>query len=244
MIRGLYKDAAGSTFIMVGDFVIDDVKPLVEKYIGSLPKGKKAPKWIDRNEDITRKNVVNDFAVDMQTPMTTAAQIYRVDDKYSVENSIVYSALEYILNMLYVETLREDEGGTYGASVSASLSREPKEYGMLQVAFQTNPDSADKLRSLAKDGIRGIAENGPTAEQYDKTYKNLEKNIPERRITNNYWMSSIKNWYDHGDDIDKEYEAALKTLTPEKIKNLAARMLSEGNLVEVVMRPDKTGEAE
>ena len=244
VIRGLYKDAAGSTFIMVGDFVIDDVKPLIEKYIGSLPKGKKAPKWIDRNEDVTRRNVVNDFAVDMQTPMTTAAQIYRIDDKYSVENSIVYSALEYILNMLYVETLREDEGGTYGASVSASLSREPKEYGMLQVAFQTNPDSADKLRRLAGEGIRGIAENGPTAEQYDKTYKNLEKNIPERRINNSYWMSSIKNWYDHGNDIDKEYEAALKTLTPEKIKNLAARLLSEGNLIEVIMRPDKTGEAE
>jgi zinc protease len=244
VVRGLYKDAAGSTFIMVGDFVVDEVKPLIEKYVGSLPKGKKAPKWIDRNEDVTRKNVVNDFSVDMQTPMTTAAQLYRMDDKYSVENTIVYSALEYILNMLYVETLREDEGGTYGASVSASLNREPKQYGMLQIAFQTNPDSADKLRELAKDGLRGIAANGPTAEQYDKTYKNLEKNIPERRITNSYWMSAIKNWYDHSEDIDKDYEAALKALTPEKIKNLAARFLSDGNLVEIVMRPDKTGEAQ
>ncbi|MBO4917759.1 MAG: insulinase family protein [Bacteroidales bacterium] len=242
--RGLFKDAAGSTFIMVGDFVVDEVKPLVEKYVGSLPKGKKAPKWIDRNEDVTRKNVVNDFSVDMQTPMTTAAQLYRMDDTYSVENSVVYSALEYILNMLYVETLREDEGGTYGASVSASLTREPKQYGMLQIAFQTNPDSADKLRELAKDGLRGIAANGPTAEQYDKTYKNLEKNIPERRITNSYWMSAIKNWYDHSEDIDKDYEAALKALTPEKIKNLAARFLSDGNLIEIVMRPGKTGEAE
>jgi len=244
VIRGLYKDAAGSTFIMVGDFTPEEVRPLVEKYIGSLPKGKKAPKWIDRNEDLTRKNVVNDFAVDMQTPMTTVAQVYRMDDSYSVANGMVYSALEYILNMLYVETLREDEGGTYGASVSAQLNREPKQFGMLQVVFQTNPASADKLRDLAKEGLRGIATNGPTAEQYDKTYKNLEKNIPERRITNSYWLSSIKNWYDHGNDADKEYEAALQTLTPEKIKALAARILSEGNLIEIVMRPDKTGEAE
>ena len=72
--RELFKDAAGATFIMVGDFTPEEVKPLVEKYIGSLPKGKKAPKWIDRNEDITTKNVVNDFAVDMQTPMSTAVQ--------------------------------------------------------------------------------------------------------------------------------------------------------------------------
>ena len=244
VIRGLYKDAAGSTFIMVGDFVVDEVRPLIEKYVGSLPKGRKAPKWIDRNEDITRKNVLNDFAVDMQTPMTTVAQIYRMDDTFSIGNSIVYSALEYILNMLYVETLREDEGGTYGASVSASLSREPKQYGLLQVVFQTNPSSADKLRNLAQEGIRGIAANGPTAEQYDKTVKNLEKNIPERRITNNYWMGAIKRWYDYGEDLDKVYEAELKTLTPEKIKNLAARLLSESNLVEIVMRPDNAAEAE
>ena len=242
--RSLYKDAAGSTMIMVGDFDIDEVKPLIEKYVGSLPKGKKAPKWIDRGEDVTRKNVVNDFSVDMQTPMTTVAQVFRMDDSYSFENQIVYSALEYILNMLYVETLREDEGGTYGASVSASLSREPKQYGVLQVVYQTNPSSADKLRQLAVDGIRKIASEGPTAEQYDKTVKNLEKTIPEQRITNSYWMRALKNWYDYGLDTEKEAEAAVKALTPEKVKALAARFLSEGNLVEIVMRPDKTAEAE
>ena len=244
VIRGLYKDAAGSTMIMVGDFDLNEVKPLIEKYVGSLPKGKKAPKWIDRNEDLTRKNVLNDFAVDMQTPMTTVAQIYRMDDKYSVENDLTYQALEYILNMLYVETLREDEGGTYGASVAVQLAREPKEFGMMQVVFQTNPPSADKLRKLAADGIRGIAENGPTAEQFDKTVKNLEKNIPELRINNNYWRMRIKEWYDYGIDYDKDHEAALKTLTPEKIKALAAKFLADGNLIEIVMRPDNTGEAE
>ena len=242
--RSLYKDAAGSTLIVVGDFTLEEIKPLVEKYVGSLPKGKKAPNWIDRNEDITRRNVVNDFAVDMQTPMTTVAQVMRMDDKYSVENLVVYDALEYILNMIYVETLREDEGGTYGASVMAQLSREPKEYGLMQIVYQTNPPSADKLRQLALDGFRKVAEEGPTAEQYDKTVKNLEKNIPESRISNSYWMRSIRAWYDYGTDLDREYEAAVKALTPEKIKTLAARFLEEGNLVEVIMRPDNTAEAE
>ena len=244
VMRDLYKDAAGSTMIMVGDFDVNEVKPLIEKYVGSLPKGKKAPNWIDRNEDLTRKNVVNDFAVDMQTPMTTVAQIFRMDDSYSYDKALVYSALEYILNMVYVETLREDEGGTYGASVSAMMNREPKQFGMMQVVFQTNPASADKLRALAIDGIKKIAEEGPTADQFEKTYKNLEKTIPESRITNSYWMGAIKDWYDYGEDTDAEFDPALKALTPEKIKNLAARFLSEGNLIEIVMRPDKTGESE
>jgi len=57
-------------------------------------------------------------------------------------------------------------------------------------------------------------------------------------------MSAIKNWYDHGTDVNTEYEAAVKALTPEKVKALAGRFLSEGNLIEVIMRPDKTAEAE
>ena len=242
--KELYKDAAGLTMIMVGDFDIDEVKPLVEKYVGSLPKGKKAPKWVDPNEDITRKSVVNDFKVDMQTPKATAIQVTRVDDRYTADNAVVYRALEYILNMLYTETLREDEGGTYGASVSLELRRIPKQYGLLQVAFETNPSSADKLRKLALDGLRGIAENGPTAEQYEKTVKNLEKNIPERKITNSYWLYSLKNWVDYNEDSVTASEAAVENLTPEKVKALAAKFINEGNLIEIVMRPDKAAEAE
>ncbi|MDO5442701.1 MAG: insulinase family protein, partial [Bacteroidia bacterium] len=242
--KELFNDAAGLTFIMVGDFDADEVKPMVQKYIGSLPKGKKTPKWVNTNEGITKKAVVNDFKVDMQTPKATAVQVFRLEDEYSMENSVVYSALEYILNMLYVETLREDEGGTYGASVSTALNRIPEVYGLLQIAFETNPSSADKLRKLALDGLRSIAENGPTPEQYDKTVKNLEKNIPEMKINNGYWLGSLKNWNDFGEDQVADYEAAVKALTSDKVKDLASRFINNGNLIEVVMRPDNAAEAE
>ena len=244
VVRDLYKDAAGATMIMVGDFDVDEVKPLVEKYVGSLPKGKKAPVWKDAGPHLVKENVLEDFKIDMQTPKSTAVLVYRLSDDYSVTNALTYSALEYILNMLYVETLREDEGGTYGAGVDASLSRLPQGEGVLQISFETNPSSADKLRALAVEGLRGIATDGPTAEQFDKTVKNLQKNIPERKITNTYWLNSLKTWCDYGEDVVTEYEAAVEALTPDKVKALAARILDEGNLIEVVMRPDHTAESE
>ena len=146
--------------------------------------------------------------------------------------------------MIYVETLREEEGGTYGASVSVSLSRRPKEVGVLEVYFDTNPSSADKLREIALEGIRQIAENGPSEEQFNKTIKNLEKNIPERKITNSYWMSALTNWVDFGEDMVEEYEAAVKALTPADIQALASSFVNESNKIEIVMRPGKTAEKE
>lgn len=242
--RSLYSDAAGATMYIVGNFDIDAVKPLVEKYVGSLPKGKKATHWVDRNVDLSKDNKVNDFKVDMQTPKSTVLQVLRSDIPYTRAASVAASALNYILDMIYVETLREEEGGTYGASVSVSLSRRPKEVGVLEVYFDTNPSSADKLREIALEGIRKIAENGPSEEQFNKTIKNLEKNIPERKITNSYWMSALTNWVDFGEDMVEEYEAAVKALTPADIQALASSFVNESNKIEIVMRPGKTAEKE
>ena len=139
--------------------------------------------------------------------------------------------------MVYTETLREDEGGTYGASSSVEVSNKPDERHVLQVIFQTNVDSADKLRELAKSGLRSIAENGPTAEMFDKTVKNLQKTQPENRQRNAYWSSMLLLNARYGFDYDKEYEAAVNALTPEKVK-AAAQELLDGNFVELVMRPE------
>ena len=41
----------------------------------------------------------------------------------------------------------------------------------------------------------------------------------------------------YGFDFDHDYEAAVNALTPEKVQN-AAKELLNGNLVELVMRPE------
>ena len=236
--KELFKDAAGATMIMVGDFDIEAVKPLIEKYVGSLPKGKKATAWIDRNDDIVSRNVLEDFRTPMEAPKTTVLQCWKTDDAtYSIAGAVAYDALEYILGMVYTDTLREEEGGTYGASASTVLSREPKQYAFLQVAYETNDEQANSLRELAVKGLRDIAENGPSAEYFDRTVKNMQKNIPEKRLRNSYWMSSLRKWVDYGENYDAEWEAAVNALTPDQIKSVASDLIN-GYTLEAVMRPE------
>ena len=116
---------------------------------------------------------------------------------------------------------------------------------MIQVYFDTNPSSADKLREVAKAELRKFAENGPTEEQMTRVRENFKKNVPEKRIQNNYWMTVINCIYTYGiADFDAEYEAAVNALTPESIRAAAASVLASGNLLEVVMSPDKAAERE
>ena len=236
--RRLFADAAGARLVVVGDFDPDEIMPMIRKYAGSIPMSKKASKAEYRGDGISTTERVYDFKAQMATPMVTVLQVYNVLKPYSIADEVACDALSYILDMLYTETLREDEGGTYGASSSDEVSNKPDERHVMQVVFQTNVDSADKLRDLAKSGFRGIAQNGPTADQFDKTVMNLQKRIPENRQKNAYWSSMLMLNARYGFDYDKEYEAAVNALTPEKIQAAAQEFL-DGNMVELVMRPEE-----
>ena len=106
------------------------------------------------------------------------------------------------------------------------------------------PSLCDKLRSLAIDGINDLAANGPTDDEVTSAVLNLQKNLPERRQNNSYWQSALESFQLYGHDVDVENEAAINALTKEKIQATLQEVLSQGNLLEVVMKPANTAEAE
>ena len=242
--RKLFNDVAGATFLVVGDVDIDTLKPLVEKYVGSLPKGKKALNWADDGVRIPKGRIEDIIAVDMQTPMSTVVQVHTAYLPYTAERKAAMDALSYIMDIRYTNTLREDEGGTYGASTNVSISRRPEERLLLQVVFACRPSLCDKLRDLAIQGLQDLAENGPTDDEVTSAVLNLKKNIPERRQTNSYWQSAIESYELYGRDIDADNEAAINGLDKAKIQQVAKDLLAQGNFLEVVMKPANTAESE
>ena len=233
----LFKDAAGATLYVVGNVQTDSLKTLVEKYVGSLPKGKKAAGWNETGEHIVKGKVENHFTTGMETPKSSVLQVYTAYIPYSVKEEVMLDAAKYVLDMIYTDTLREEEGGTYGASVSFSLQDKPKDRAMIQIYFDTNPEAADKLRKSASDGLNKLMTEGPTEEQLAMTIENFKKNIPESRISNSYWMGNIVYFEEYGVDFDKEYEAAIEDINAENVKKAVKDIVSQGNFIEIMMSP-------
>ena len=235
--RQLFKDAAGATLVITGNVDINTLKPMVEKYIGSIAKGKKASKWVDDNTSIVKGEVKNHFTTAMETPKATVAQFYTGYFPVDTKTEVMLDAAKYILDMVYVETLREDEGGTYGASIGMAIQRIPEERALIQVYFDTNPESADKLIKLAVDGLQKLAYEGPTQEQVNMAVENMKKNVPESRISNQYWKQCIKDNLGYGIDFDKEYEAAINEISIENIQAVLKTILDQKNFIEIEMKP-------
>ncbi len=237
--RRLFGTVAGATVYVVGNVDAETLKPLVAKYIASLPGGKKGRKIVDRKENIVKGNIVKNEAMAMETPKSTVLQVYTADMPYSVKNEVLLDIAKLYLDMVYVETLRESEGGTYGAGVATVFGREPKDVAILQVVFETNPESAEKLSTLAIEGVQKIITEGIPADKFDMIIKNVQKNIPQDRISNSYWGSVLQKYVEFGEMYDSEYEEAVKTATPEAVVEVVKKLVEADNFIQLIVSPEE-----
>jgi zinc protease len=234
----LFKDAAGAVLTIVGNVDLETLKPLVCKYIGSLPKGKKASNINEENLIAFAKGQVNETVrLAMQTPKSTVFQIHSGYMPVTTKTEVALDAANYVLDMIYTKTIREKEGGTYGVGCSLSATRKPYDRITLMVQFDTNPEQAPKLSELTVKYLKELAQNGPTEEELAMAKENFKKNLPESRINNGYWMNAISENLHYGIDADKEYEEALESVTAEDIKAILQAVLSQENFIQIMSAP-------
>jgi len=238
--RELFKDAGGAKLTIVGNVDPAALKPLVEKYVGSIAKNRKARKLNEENLiHFAKGDVDATVELNMATPKSTIFKVYSAYMPIDTKTQVALEVANYVLDMIYTKTIREDEGGTYGVSTAMAGQRLPIERAVIQIYFDTNPEAAPKLIELAEKGLADLAQNGPSAEQMSKAVENLKKNIPESRISNSYWMSALDNWYDLGINSDAEYEAAVNSVTVEDVKNVLQAILAQNNSIQLVSSPKK-----
>ncbi len=240
--KKLYPNANSFTFILVGNVDLETLKPLVEKYIGSIPTSKKPMKVIDDNSGPVKGEVTKDFKTAMQQPKVSVHYQFSGDMDYTLKNRASLLFLTQALNSRYLISIREEKGGTYGVSVWGSTAYTPKETYTMEIQFDTNEQMADELREIVMKEIEEIAANGPKTEDIEKTREFMLKNWKNGLEQNRDWMNYIQAKYGSGLDYIGEYEQTLRDLTNADVQAMARKVLDDGNLVQVIMRPE-TAEA-
>jgi zinc protease len=233
-----YRNAGDFYFVFVGNFDLASLKPLIEKYIGSIPDYGRKESWIDyklwpKNEHFVKKIYVN-----MKDPKAMNYVYFYGDMPYTPENIEYINALRYILNMRYVTSIREKEGGTYGVSVSAATNARPAHTYKISMNFTCAPERADYLRGLLLTELNNIKTNGVTSEEVNMTRENFLKEDPERMKTNDYIMDRVKCYINNGiyTPLPENSTEIYKNLDGKKIQEMANKVFRD-NYFEFVMLP-------
>ena len=232
-----FKDANNFVFTFVGNIDPETFEPLVEQYLGSLKTKKNDETWTANVPVITDKDVNSHYTKSMENPMVTCYMVYNGDMEYTAENLMKMQILGDVMDIVYTEKIREDEGGTYGVGVNGNLSLRPKETFMFLIGFQTNKEMYEKLMGIAKVELQNVANNGPRPEDLKKVKEFLIKKHSEDLENNRYWMNCIQAKERDGYNPMANYVDIVNSVTGDDVANMAKAVL-KGYLKEVVQIPE------
>ena len=239
MMHGFFlgNNAIDFTFFVVGNIDPKILQPLVEKYIGSIPTSKKKTTW--KNDNILPVSGIKDhfFETKMQTPKMSIDYKYTGLMDYTLENEITIDALAQILRIRYTEVIREEKGGTYGVGVRGMLGNLPKEKYFMNIYFDSDKEKVEKLGLLddITNEFEKMAKDGPSTEDLNKIKEFLVKQRKDWLKMNSIWGSYLQLYHVFNYDVISDYDRLLNSLSTEKIRSMAEKILKDKNRIRVIM---------
>ena len=234
MYKERFADGDDFTFLFVGNIDEATALPLFEQYLGGLPTKEGAEKFDGKaNPTIRKGQYANNFERTMELPKSTVFLFYTGKGKYDARNKMIMSIFAQVMDMVYTESVREKEGGTYGVSVSGGINHYPKEEVRLQITFDTDPERRAHMTGIIRQGLDEFIQNGPKPEQLARVKEYMLKKFQENQKENSYWMSQMKEFYWHGIDATKDYEKTLNSITGKEIQKFVKKLIKQDNCIEV-----------
>jgi len=233
-----FADAGDFTFVLVGAFEPEEIRPLVETYLGSLPDLDREESWVDLNMD-PPTGVIEKAVHRGVEPQSSTQIVFTGPFDYTPQNRVGMRILTHVLDTRLREVIREEMSGTYGVNVGSNYERDPEPSYSVQVGFGSDPERADELAEAIFGEIRNLQENGPSAEDVEAA-KEQERRAKETNLQENgWWVAQLRFAYQHESDprllTDDSF---LENVTPESVQKNANLWLNLDNYVKVTLFPE------
>ncbi|MCH5239539.1 MAG: insulinase family protein [Muribaculaceae bacterium] len=236
LVKAALGNPADYTFIFVGNITDETINPLIEQYIASLPtKPVVAPDY-KSSFPVAEGQIKNDFTYPMTAPTTMVFDLYSQGNlPFTLQNDIMTELTGDILGNIYVETLREEEGGTYSPSASASYDPNTGNWQIVYVFF-TNADQQAKLIARADDELQKLLKEGADEANFNKAKEAMIKQFEINSKKNAYWQSALFRQLRFPEvDYINSYESALQGITLQQFNDFMKNLYNGQNRIQVIL---------
>lgn len=235
MYNDRFKDASDFTFIFVGNVDVEQMKPLIQEYLGSLPTTNRKESFTDNKIEMRQGVYKNEFIRKQETTKASNFVLLSGNCKYDLKNNILLDMTSQILDLVYTAKVREDEGGTYGVYVGNQLIKYPKEKAIIQIIFDTAPEKREKLMKIIFAELENITKIGPSEVDLNKVKEFMLKKHTENLKENRYWLNSIDEYLFTGMNPIKDFAQVVSSITIKDIQKFADDLFKQKNEIEVSM---------
>ncbi|NBW93868.1 MAG: insulinase family protein, partial [Bacteroidetes bacterium] len=235
-----FADFSDFTFLIVGTFQPDDLRPLVEQYLATLPSTGRKETWRDVGMRAPEGAIEKEIRRGIE-PRSQVGIVFSGDMEWTMESRRALNMLRETLDTRLREVLREDLGGTYGVSVQASLRDQPYEHYQFAIVFGCDPERVDELVSKVWETIESFQDEGPEdvhlANAREQVFRSWETGMEE----NGFWLSTLEFYLARGMDPARiliNPAKALEEVSPADVANMARKVLRKDQYVRVTLYPE------
>ncbi|GAB3708720.1 insulinase family protein [Spirosoma flavus] len=234
-----FSNGGDFTFFFVGNFKEDQLKPLVEKYLGGLPSSDKTEKFKDL-EIRAPKGQISKTVYRGLDPKASVQLVYSGDITWSPDVATQLDALSEVLEIKLLEKLREEEGGVYGVGANAAYAKYPVPRYTFRISFGCSPDNVEKLIAKTQELINDLKQKGAAPTDIAKFKAETRRETEVQLKDNQFWLGYLQNQYYNGDAPDEvlHEKEQLDKVTVESTK-AAANTYFGSNYIRLVLMPEK-----
>jgi len=240
--RARFSNAADFTFFMVGSFNLDEVIPLLARYVGTLPStgtrtSKAAELGIHFPSTIQRVQVEKGREPRAQTIISFFADPPQAD---LAEHERI-AAATMVLQLVLREVLRENLGQTYGVSVSLAQAASQRDTGHVRVAFAGAPENIQSMTDRVMQEVKRLQEQPPPASQMATVKETARRQNETNLKENGFWLGQLQSMRTLGLDPAEILTRAsrIDALTPAAVQEAFRKYFPMERYTVVTLVPEK-----
>ena len=231
--RDRFGNAGDFTFTIVGAVTPAEVRPLVERYLASLPS-------TDKRERATGEEVrpflhrVDRRMSTLELPKAQTVLVYdgafpSAPEAYLKERQRLSALTSVVQDRLRVR-LREELGGTYSPYITSETYALPDEHYRVLIAFDAAPERMHQLNRELMKIVDSVRTHPVSAAEAARAATVQRRQLETRLQDNSYWMGAIGQYHRLGIPLDAiatpyperevtpaELEAAARTYLPADV---------------------------
>ncbi|NJL15481.1 MAG: insulinase family protein [Microscillaceae bacterium] len=241
-----FANAGDFTFVLVGNFDKEAIKPFLSTYLASLPTLGRQESFRDLGVRPPQGKVEESFEMgkDPKSQVMIGFAGTLKDDR---ERYLMQSLAE-ALTIKLIENLREEKGGVYGTRASASTALFPYRSYTLSVNFTCAPENVQTLMEAVYEEIAKVQKSGPTPEDLNKVKESQRKDVEKNEKENQFWLNGLRRAYYEGFEAERLTSARqlerINALTAKDLQQVAKKYLRLKTPITLVMGPEKVSQTQ
>ena len=218
LYRQRMANAGDFTFSLVGSFDIDEIRPLIRKYLASLPdNGVRETYGTGYRPKMATGEVDNFFEVPMQNPKSSIYVSLMGDKVYSYDDEFMMDLVGESVGTALLTFLRHEKHGTYDVACDGTLSIYHNRW-MINYEFETSTADRDSMLTYAEYAVNAIMYSGVSEDLFVKMKERISHQHDVAMQTNAFWLRALQ-MRALGIDVISGFDNLFPTLTQELLNN-------------------------